>query len=252
VRLTIADATDTQGDLPGALAMREAEEARLKALTADERVGMDYDYDAGRIAALLGDSYYYAGDILKSQAAYLRSATHFGDGIAKAPLNRRLLTGLHYAHYSLSSTRADLGDLEGGLREAELSMDVAERLLAWDPTDRLAQRLADISQGQIALMLSANGRPGDALEIVERQLDGYRAYAKAHPEDGDAQRRVAVPMRGRAEMIFDLRGRAAGCAALEEARAAWAAVEAKWGLSDFDRGNDLAKLDDMAKRGRCE
>lgn len=252
VRLTIADASDTQGDLSRALAMRESEEARLKALSSAEREGMDYDYDAGRIAALLGDSYYYAGDILKSQAAYLRSATHFGDGLAKAPLNRRLLTGLHYAHYSLSSTRADLGDREGGLREAELSLDVAERLLAWDPTDRLAQRLADASEGQIALMLNANGRPGDALAIVERQLDGYRAYAKANPEDGDAQRRVAVPMRGRAEMIFALRGRAAGCAALAEAKAAWAAVEAKWGLSDFDRDNDLVKLDDMAKRGRCE
>lgn len=251
VRMTMADALQTQGDQAGALALRESEETRLKALTEAERAGMDYDYDAGRMAAMLGDSYYYAGRMPDSQAAYERAAGHFSDGIANAPLNRRLLTGLHYAHYSLSSTRADLGDLPGGLREAETSMDVAQRLLAWDPTDRLAQRLADTSQGQIALMLSANGRPDDALAIVERQLDGYRTYAAQHPEDGDALRRVAVPMRGRAEMMFDARGRVAGCAAVAEAKAAWAEVEAKWGLSDFDRENDLALLDDIARGGGC-
>jgi tetratricopeptide (TPR) repeat protein len=251
VRMTMADALQTQGDQAGALALRESEETRLKTLTEAERAGMDYDYDAGRMAAMLGDSYYYAGRMPDSQAAYERAAGHFSDGIASAPLNRRLLTGLHYAHYSLSSTRADLGDLPGGLREAETSMDVAERLLAWDPTDRLAQRLVDTSQGQIALMLSANGRPDDALAIVERQLDGYRAYAAQHPEDGDALRRVAVPMRGRAEMMFDARGQVAGCAAVAEAKAAWAEVEAKWGLSDFDRENDLALLDDIALGGGC-
>lgn len=251
VRMTIADALETGGDNAAALALRESEEARLKSLTLAEREGMDFDFDAGRIAALLGDSYYYAGRIPDSQAAYERAAAHFSNGIVKSPLNRRLLTGLHYAHYSLSSTRADLGDLPGGLREAEESMEVAERLLAWDPTDRLAQQLAETSQGQIALMLSANGRPGDALKIVEQQLESYRAYAAAHPEDGDAQRRVAVPMRGRAEMIFDLRGRAAGCKALQEAKAAWASVEAKWGLTDFDREIDLAQLEELAGKGGC-
>ena len=251
VRMTIADAVQTQGDLAGALAIREAEEARLKALTEADRAGMDYDFEAGRVAALLGDSYYYQNRIADSQAAYERGARHFSDGIAKAPLNRRLLTGLHYAHYSLSSTRADLGDLPGGLREAEASMDVAKRLMAWDPTDRLAQRLLDTSEGQIALMLNANGRASEALAIVERQLAGYRAYAAAHPEDGDALRRVAVPMRGRAEMMFDAKGRAAGCAAIAEARAEWSVVEAKWGLSDFDRKSDLAALDELAAKGGC-
>ena len=251
VRLTVADALQTEGDNEGALAIREAEETRIKGLGETGKAGMDFDYEAGRIAALLGDSYYYLGRIADSQAAYERAATHFGDGIAKAPLNRRLLTGQHYAFYALSSTRADLGDRPGGLAAAEDSMDVARRLLGWDPTDRLAQRLADTSEGQIALMLSANGRPEEALAIVDRQLAGYRAYAAAHPEDGDAFRRVAVPMRGRAEMVFDARGHAAGCAAVQEAKAAWTALEQKWGLSDFDRSNDVVALDDLARKGGC-
>lgn len=251
IRMTIADAVQTEGDLEEAVNIREAEEARLLNLTPDERAGMDFDFEAGRVSALLGDGYYYLKRIEHAQAAYQRGADHFEAGIAKAPLNRRLLTGLHYAHYSLSSTRADLGDLAGGLREAELSMETARQLLAWDPTDRLAQRLAEVSEGQIALMLNINGRPEEALSIVERQLEGYRAKASANPQDGDAVRRVAVPMRGRAEMMFDARGREAGCRGVEEARAAWKAVEDKWGLSEFDRTNDIALLDDLAAKGRC-
>lgn len=251
IRMTIADAVQTDGDLAEAVKIREEEEARLQALTPEERAGMDFDFEAGRVSALLGDGYYYLKRIEDAQAAYQRGADHFEAGIAKAPLNRRLLTGLHYAHYSLSSTRADLGDLPGGLREAELSMETARQLLAWDPTDRLAQRLADVSQGQIALMLNINGRPEEALAIVEQQLESYRAFAAANPQDGDAARRVAVPMRGRAEMIFDARGREPGCKAVAEAKAAWKAVEDKWGLSDFDRTNDLALLDELAAKGRC-
>ena len=52
-------------------------------------------------------------------------------------------------------------------------------------------------------------------------------------------------------MMFDAKGRAAGCAAIAEARAEWSVVEAKWGLSDFDRKSDLAALDELAAKGGC-
>lgn len=251
VRLTIADALQTGGDLQAALALREAEEARLAGLAEDERAGMDYEFDAGRVAAQLGDSYYYLDRMADAQSAYERAAGQFEAGIGMAPLNRRHLTGLHYALYSLSSMRAEIGDKPGGLQSAEDSMEVARRLLAWDPTDRLAQRLLDTSEGQIALMLNANGRPEEALAIVERQLAAYRNYAADHPEDGDALRRTAVPMRGRAEMSFEAYGNEAGCRALDEALQAWAKVEARWGLSDFDRENDVGALSALRQARAC-
>lgn len=251
IQLTKSDAYQTIGDLEAALALREAGEARLLALPETVRTGMDFNFEAGRVAALLGDSLYYLDRIPASRDAYQRAAARFEAGLQTAPLNRRLLTGLHYAYYSLSAVHADLGDAASGLAAAEASMDVAGRLLAWDPTDRLAQRSADISRGQIAIMLKANGRPGEALAIVDQQLAGYRSVAERNPKDGDAQRRVAVPMRMRAEMVAAAHGPAAGCRALREAEAAWLQIEADWGLSDFDRENEIDRIEEALSAGNC-
>ncbi|MFN7054222.1 protein kinase domain-containing protein [Hyphomonas sp.] len=251
IRMTRSDALQTLGDVAGARDIRAAEEARLLALPEAARTGMDFSFEAGRVAALLGDSEYYLGSIPASREAYARAAERFETGLALQPTNRRLLTGLHYAYYSLSSVEADLGDPAAGLAAAERSREVALKLMAWDPSDRLAQRSADISLGQVALMLQANGRAAEALAIVEQQLVAYRAAAAANPSDGDAQRRVAVPMRGRAEMVRDVSGREAGCRALQEAAQSWAKLEEGWGLSDFDRTNDVRLIAEAMQAEGC-
>ena len=242
IRLTQADALQTLGYAEAARDLRLSEEARIANLPEATRAGMDYAYEAGRVAALVGDSLYWAADYAASLAAYDRAAAQFRAGLAAAPLNRQLLGGLHYAEYSRSAVLADLGDPVAGLAAAEASAAVAARLLDWDPTDILAQRLAQTSEGQIALMLRANGRLPEAIERVERQVAQYRALAAANPADGDAQRRVAVPMRGRAEMIMQAQGTEAGCVALREAQAAWAEVAAGVGLQAFDRDTDVAAI----------
>lgn len=252
IKLTEADALQTQGDTASALAIREGEEARLMALPEAMQTGMDIDYDLGRVAAYLGDSYYYQDRFEDSKAAYERAAARFEASAEKAPNNRRMLNGLHYAWYALSGVRGELGDAPGGLAAAETSMEVANRLLAWDPSDRLAQQMAETSRGQIAIMLARNGRGEEAIARVDEQLARYRVYAASHPQDGDAQRRLAVPLRSRADMIADVRGKAAGCAAYGEARAAWASVEAAWGLSDFDRINDVAAIDQAIAELGCK
>jgi eukaryotic-like serine/threonine-protein kinase len=238
-RLTQADALQTQGDQIGALSLRKAEEARVLALTPAEREGMDLDYEAGRVAALVGDSHYWLGQTAETGDAYRRAADRFRAGLVRDPLNRRLLNGLHYATWSLSAVLADLGDPVGGLAAAQDSAAVAQRLLEWDPTDRLAQQLMDTSQGQIALMLRANARPAEALAIIDAQLARYRAAAAASPGDESAARQVALPLRGRAEIIIELQGKTAGCAAYAEAREAWESLSA---LTAFDRANDLATI----------
>jgi tRNA A-37 threonylcarbamoyl transferase component Bud32/tetratricopeptide (TPR) repeat protein len=238
-RLTQADAMQTQGDHAQALTLRMAEEARVLALTSAASDGMDVDYEAGRVAALVGDSHYWLGQFADAGDAYRRAAQRFRTGLDRDPLNRRLLNGLHYATWSLSAVLADLGDPAMGLSAAQDSAGVAQQLLDWDPTDRLAQQLMDTSQGQIALMLRANGRPAEALVIIDAQLARYRAAAAASPGDDNAARQIAVPLRGRAEIVMELHGKTAGCAAYAAARAAWEALPT---LSAFDRDNDLATI----------
>lgn len=251
VRLTQADALATQGNAAAALAIRLSEEARIGALPAAERAFMDWDYQAGRVAALVGDSRYGSGDIGEAELAYQRASARFEAGLADDPLNRKLLNGLHYAYYSLSAVRADLSDPVGGLEQAQASADVAQRLLDWDPTDRLAQQLFDSSQGQIALMLRSNGRVEEAIGLIEAQVSRYRAAALLAPDDAASLRQVAVPLRGRAEIILSARGVQAGCAAYAEAQMAWAALEARFGLTALDRDGDVAAIASAMAANGC-
>ncbi len=238
--MTEADALTTQGDMLSALSLQRGAETRLQALPAAVRAGMDWPWETARIAVVIGDSLYWTGDLPGALDAYRRAQGILEQGIAAAPLNRRLLTALHMAQYSQSSVLADLGDPQAGLAAAEASLHTAGRLLDWDPTDRLALRMQSVSDGQRALILRALGRTAEALPIVEARLARARAAATAAPDDLDAARSLAIVLGTRASMVAELQGAAAACPLWSETRAAWDALDARQPLSALDRQNDYA------------
>lgn len=251
IRLTQADALMTLGQIQKALQLRESEDARISGLPESIRAAMPYSFDAGRAAAYLADSYFEAGRLPEAAAAYGRAIAAFEQGLEGHPLDRQALSGLHYAHYGLSATRADAGDASGGLAEAQASLEIGTRLVGWDPTDRLAQRLVHVSRGQVALMLRAVGRLDEALAMTETQIETARAAAAAVPGDGDAQRTAVIPLRSRAELILAMKGRAAGCAAYAEALSGWVTLGQTWELSAYDRQNDVATIVAALKANGC-
>ena len=251
IRLTQADALTTLGRADEALRLRESEDARISVLPESIKAGMLYPFDAGRAAAYLADSYFEARRLPEAQAAYGRAITAFEQGLEGDPLNRQALSGLHYAHYGLSATKADAGDPEGGLQDAQASLEIGNRLVGWDPTDRLAQRLVHVSRGQVALMLRAVGRLDEALAMTEAQIATARSAASAAPGDGDAQRTAVVALRSRAELILALNGQAAGCSAYAEALSGWVALGQTWGLSALDRQNDVATIVAALEANNC-
>lgn len=251
VRLTQADALSSMAAHAAALAIRQGEEARIVGLSPQERSFMNWNYEAGRVAAQVGDSLYWMGQTAASKDAYTRAVMRFDAGLLADPLNRKLLGGLHYAHYALSAVLADLGDATGGLAQARASADVAQRLLEWDPTDRLAVQLYETSQGQIALMLRATGQVDQAIVLIDAQVIRYRAAAAAAPTDAAALRQVAVPLLRRAEMVLQAQGPVAGCVAYRQARDAWNALDANFGLTALDRDNDVARVTAALAENHC-
>lgn len=236
-RLTRADALVTQGDVAGALALQQAEQARIASLPDDIRALMDWPWEAGRVALLVGDSLYWLGRKEEALAAYDGAVAVLEEGIARAPLNRRLLTALFTAHHARSGTLADLGDAEGGLAAAEAAVTTAGRVLDWDPSDSLARRMAGAAQTQRALMLRATGRTEEALAIIEDRLAEERAG-----DDLESARNTALLLRSRAEMVLELDGAAAGCAAYTDALIAWAGLNARQPLSRMDQEGDVATI----------
>lgn len=232
IRMTRADALVTQGDVAGALVLQEAEQARLDALPDDLRAAMDWPWEAGRLALLTGDSLFYLDRKAEALAAYDRGVSLLEQGLAAAPLNRRLLTALFTAQYSRSATLADLGDAPAGLVAAEAAVALAARMRDWDPSDRLAARMVASADTQRALLLRANGRAAEALAVIDARLAAPMA------DDLEGLRSAAILHRIRAELLAGTGGDA--CPAYAAALVAWAGLNARQPLSQMDREGDLA------------
>jgi hypothetical protein len=250
-RLTKSDALQSQEKHAEALAIREAEEARILAMPEDQRATLVHEFQAGRVAALIGDSLWYLGRMEDALHAYERAATAFEGGLKTRPLHRKLLEGAVYARWALSGTLAELGRNREGLEEALKAEATARRLMEWDPADRLAVQNFDMASGQVTLMLNANGRPKEALKRVEDEIAVRRERLAAKPGDVDLIRSLAVPMRGRAEMLRGMGNRDAACRAYGEAREAWDDVSRAGRLSDLDRRTEVEAIREAMEGMAC-
>jgi eukaryotic-like serine/threonine-protein kinase len=250
-RLTASDALTTQNQHAAALAIREAEEARILASPLEQQLAMEFDFQAGRPAALAGDSLYYLDRKPEALAAYERAGRRFETGLARAPTHRKLMEGVIYAWWARSATLADLGRLTEALADAQKAEATAQRLAGWDPTDPLAQQNLDMASGQVTLMLQQNGRAGEALRRVEADIALRSSRLAIRPDDAELLRAAAVPLRSRGDILRDLGRKADACRAYADARDAWMGIEARGQLSEFDRTNDVARIGEALEALGC-
>ncbi len=249
-RLTQADAHKTVDNHAAAATLQLGEETRLLALPAAVRAAMEFDYQSGRPAMLLGDSLYYLNRRGEALTAYRRAIARFSEGLQKTPLHRRLLEGTVIGYWSLSGTLDEAGQHGTALVEIERAIPLVKQLIALDPGNFEALRYHSMVHGQKAIVL-ANLRQFDrAIAITEEDLRLKKTRAEQAPDDAERWRDVAVPQRNLAAFYSDQGDRAGACRATRQAIAAWTAVERRWGLSELDRRNELEVLN-KALPQRC-
>lgn len=248
IRLVQADAHKWLKSLDAAYRLQSGEEQRLQTLPADIRALMDFDYQAGRLALLSGDSLYYLDRKPEALAAYRRGAASFDKAVAEQPSNRKRLEGALYGHWYLASVRSELGDPVGALDDSDAAMRIVERLLQLDPENVEVRRLARSVSGDRAGILSAAGRHDEAIQLVESTLAAREARVAALPDDAEALRDLAVPLRALAAMHESKGDRAGACRVLTRAHEAWTRLDRRFGLGDFDRKNELAEIDLQLER----
>jgi tetratricopeptide (TPR) repeat protein len=128
-RLTEADVYRSREQYDRAAVIQQGEERRLLALPAEVRGAMDFDYQSGRPAAMLGDSLYYLGRYDEALAAYHRAVQRFEHGLQETPHHRKLLEALLVGYWSISGTLNDSGRAKDALIPAEQAVVIGERLL---------------------------------------------------------------------------------------------------------------------------
>ena len=249
-RLTQTDALKSANDHAAAAAIQEKEEARLLALPEAVRATMEFEYQSGRPAMLLGDSLYYLGRPEEALAAYRRATERFAQGLARTPLHRRLLEGTITGYWNISGTLEELKRQPEALAEIERALPLVTQLVALDPGNVEALRYRSIVQGQRAVVLANLRRFDEAITITEADLLLKQARAAQAPEDAERWRDVAVPQRNLAVFYSEKGDRASACRVTRQGIAAWTLVDQKWGLSDLDRRNELEVMR-AALKSRC-
>ena len=250
-RLTQADAHKMRNEHALAAALQQQQEARVLALPEAVRSAMEFEYQSGRPAMLLGDSLYYLDRREEALAAYQRATARFAEGLARTPVHRRLLQGAAIGHWSMSGTLDDMGRHAQALTEIDLAVPLVERLVALDPGNLEALRDRATIHGQRASVLSNLKRFDEAIVIVERDLRLKKERANAAPDDAEPWRDVAVPQRNLANIYWDKGDTATACRLMRDAIAAWTHVETRWGLTAQDRLNELDLLRAQLAERHC-
>ena len=83
-RLTQSDAHKARNEHAPAAEIQQREEARLLALPEPVRAAMEFEYQSGRPAMLLGDSLYYLDRRDEALAAYRRATARFAEGLRRS------------------------------------------------------------------------------------------------------------------------------------------------------------------------
>ena len=239
-RLTQADSFKLHEQYAQAAALQAGEEKRLLALPPAIRNAMDFEYQSGRPAMLLGDSLFYLDRMEEALAAYRRAIQRFEAGVARFPRHRRLLEGIVIGYWSVAGTLDEMGRYPEALAAADRSVEMAQRLVDVDPANAEAPRMRDTTLSQRAITLANLGRYDEAIRTIEQSLGERAKRAAGAPDNAEIARDVAVPLRNLAKLYRDKGDVAGSCRVLGRAVETWAALDQRFGLAEFDRRNELA------------
>jgi tetratricopeptide (TPR) repeat protein len=152
------------------------------------------------------------------------------------------MDGVLIGYWSIAGTLDEMGHHEHALVADDRAVAMGERLVDLDPENVEAWRMRDMARGQRALTLASLGRQQEAIRLIEDSVHERQERARQLPGDAERARDAAVPLRNLAQIYWDNGDRAGSCRALRQALDSWTQIEHHWGLTEFDRKNELAAV----------
>lgn len=240
----LSESFATEGDYARAAKVIDPEIRWFAALpTAD----LDRLHDGRTILArawrTLGDAAYGDGRLRDAADAYAKGVDEVSKALARDPSSGRAAYEKVAGLWSYASTLGDLGDRrreEALLAEA---VSIGRARMAVDPDNENIRHGVKVASLQRALALSALGRHREAIRIAEDNLAERRKLAAAAPEDAARAREPAVALRPLADVLKAAGRNTEACTRYREARAAWRAIDERWGAPTFVRTTEFPLID---------
>ncbi len=247
-RLTQADVFKQRNDHTAAAGIQAGEEKRLMALPPAVQREMEFEYQSGRPAMLLGDSLYYLDRYEEALAAYHRATARFEQGLVRTPGHSRLLQGTLIGYWSISGTLDELHRYNEALAAIEPSIRIGDRLVELDPANTEGLRSRDIVRGQRAIVLAHLGRYDEAIKLTEQYQHEKELRAAQAPEDAERVRDVAVMLRPLADFYRSKGDKGGACRVLHQGLQVWSDFDRRWKISEMDRRNELQVIQALLKQ----
>ncbi len=198
---------------------------------------------------LLGDAFYYMGDVSKALTYYEDSAKVL-EAAMSGRADVRIYDRLAYTDFDVASTLGELGRNRERLERIDQGVAIATKLRAFEDSPR-AHHVESIVRLERAAALSELHRYTEAIAEAQTNVAARKARAAASPKDYEAQRAVPVALRPFAEILNRAGRRSEACATLSETHAAWDALARRSGLTGFDQSDETHQVTALMRAWRC-
>ncbi|WP_299322391.1 serine/threonine-protein kinase [Parasphingopyxis sp.] len=188
-----------------------------------------------------GDALYYLDDVEGSVRELGVASQLLRDGIASGLDSVDMQRDLAVVEWTRGGSLDEAGMQTEAIEALNRSYRISQRLVEADSDDRGGFRFLAVVGGQRALTLSSAGRYPEAIEGANASLAVRRQLSQEQPDEVGFFRDVAIQLNGLGD-IYARAGQAGqACRYYRETIAQFDALDARWGMSDFDRNDTYAR-----------
>lgn len=242
---TLANALGWQNRMPEVVQLMREQLARAPNIpsTPQNKVQRVMLEASTRIS--LGDALYYTDDMPGSLASYEAAARVIETALRGDNSNTRsseddprYLEQLGFVYWDMGGVLADMNRRHEADDALTHATRILERSISYGSNER-TERLLQSAQLQHALVLSTLGQSARAIELGLASVAHREQRLAAQPNDRERQRDLAVGLRPLGDVYAAAKQRKAACAMYTRAQRAWRAIDAAWGIAQFDRDGEF-------------
>lgn len=184
---------------------------------------------------LRGESHYFAENVEPAEADFRKSLVSYEELRELSDDTRSVDDASMIAFWSLGNLQYENEAWQDSLESYDAAVRLLQPQVTRDPNDTNAVRRLRIFNATKSKALSQTGRVDEALELITEGNRWFEQRAAKDPDTPVGLREVALSYDTTAD-VLEIGGRTRdACRWRQRTLEVWQRIDAKWGISDFDK-----------------